>query len=106
MSGAAVIRRPLLVLSGEALRLQVEHRPVAAAASHQLAVRSELDHAAVFEYADAIGMADRREAMRDQDRRAVPRRGKDSIEDLDLAPDVELRRGLVQQDDACAGPHG
>ena len=44
---------------GEALRLQIEHRPVAPAERHQFVVRAELDDAAVFEHADAIGLANR-----------------------------------------------
>ena len=90
----------------EALRLQVEHRPVAAALRHQLVVRAELDDPAVLEDADAIGLADGREAVRDQDGRAVPRGGQDALEDLRLAAHVELRRRLVEQHDAGAQLHG
>ena len=93
---------PPLRLDVEALRLQIEHRPVAAAERHQLVVRAELDDAAVLEHADAIGVADGREAVRDQDRGAVPRRGEQAIEDLGFAAHVELRGRLVEQHDAGA----
>src|SRR5258708_9220871 len=59
----------------EARRLQLEHRPVAAAGGHQLVVGAELDHSAVLEHADAVGVAHRREAMRDQDGGGVAGRG-------------------------------
>src|SRR5713226_8029461 len=62
-SGEDVIRRALLFRNDEALRLQIEHRPVTPAERHQLVVRAELDDPAVLEHADAIGMADRGEAM-------------------------------------------
>ena len=74
-SGEDVIARPppRRSVDAEALRLQVEHRAVAAAPRHQLVVRAELDDAPVLEHADAVGVAHRREPVRDQDRRA--RRG-------------------------------
>src|SRR5260370_29177246 len=75
-SGEDVIRRALLLRDVEALRLHVEHRPAAPRERHQLVVRAELDHPAVLEHANAIGMADRGEAMRDQDGGPMPRRGE------------------------------
>ena len=62
---------PVLVELDEARRLEVEHRAVAAAARHQLVVGAELDDRAVLEHADAVGVAHRREAVRDEDRRAA-----------------------------------
>ncbi len=101
------IRLPFIVLRRvEPLRLQIEHRPVAAALRHQLVVRAELDDAAVLEDADAIGVTDGREAMRDEDRRAAARRGKDAIENLRFAAHVELRGRLVEQHDARAELNG
>ena len=90
--------------AAETLRLQIEHRAIAPAERHQLVVRAELDDPAVLEHADAIGMAHGREAMRDEDGRAVARRGEQAIEDLRLAAHVELRGRLVEQDDAGAQP--
>src|SRR5206468_2588714 len=106
-SGEEVIRRALLVArDSEALRLQIEHRPIAPGERHQLVVRAELDDAAVLEHADAIGMADGGEAMRDQDGRAMPRCGEQAIEDLRFAAHVELRGRFVEQHDAGAERHG
>src|SRR6266576_398827 len=103
-SGEDVIRRALLLARGaEALRLQIEHRPIPPRKRHQLVVRAELDDPAVLEHADAIGMADRRKAMRDQDGRAMPRHGEQTIENLRFAAHVELRGRLVQQH--YAGAH-
>src|SRR6516165_1968851 len=42
--------------------------------------------------------------MRNEDRRAMTRLREDAIEDLGLAPHVELRRGLVENDDARTQP--
>src|SRR5262245_8315317 len=106
-SGENVIRRSLLVIrEREPPRLQIEHRTVASVERDQLVVRPELDDAAALEDADAIGMANRGEAMRDQDRRARPRGGKQSIVDLRLAADIELRGRLVEQDDPCTERYG
>src|SRR5438094_7639867 len=98
--------RSCLALVAKARRLQLEHRPVATARRHQPVVRAELDHLAVLQHADAIGVAHRREAVRDQDRRGVARSGEDTVEDLRLTADVELGRGLVEQHQPGAEPHG
>src|SRR5262245_34322736 len=90
------------VLLGEALRLQVEHGAVAAAARHQLVVGAELDDAAVLEHADAVGVADGGEAMRDEDGGALPGGGEQAIEDLRFAAHVELGGRLVEQHHARA----
>ncbi len=58
-----VIALPFFVLGTKALRLQIEHRAVAASLGHQLVVRAEFDHLAALEHADPIGLADGREAM-------------------------------------------
>ena len=63
-SGEDVIRLALLVVRDvEALRLQIEHRPITPGKRHQLVVCAKLDDPAVFEYADTIGMADGGEPM-------------------------------------------
>jgi len=59
----------------------------------------------MLEHTDAIGMAHGREPMRDQNRRRVPGRAKDAIENLGFAADVELRRRLVEQHEAGADVH-
>src|SRR5258708_26419877 len=67
--GKDVIRgTQLFVRYDKALRLQIEHRPIAPCEGHQLVMRAELDDSAVLEHADAIGMADCGESVRDQDR--------------------------------------
>src|SRR5262249_6155105 len=105
-SGEDVIHLAFFVrLDVEALRLQLEHRAIAAAERHQLVVRAELDHAAVFEDADPVRVAHRREAMRDQDRGPLARFFEDAIEDLGLAADVELRGRFVEEHDARAQLH-
>jgi hypothetical protein len=47
-------------------------------------------------------MAHGRKSMRDQDGRAVACRRENAIEDLRLAPDIELRGRLVEQHNARA----
>src|SRR4051794_27101748 len=59
-SGEDIVGHPFLVLGGlESLGLEVEHRAVAPSAIHQIVVRANLHHPAVFEHADAVGVADR-----------------------------------------------
>src|ERR1700675_2360658 len=85
-----VIRRALLfVRNAETLRLQIEHGPVAPRERHEFLMRAVLDDPAVLEHADTIGVADRGEPMRDQDGRAVSRRGEQAIEDLRFPAHVE-----------------
>src|SRR5213592_272715 len=96
-SGLGVVAEPR--------RLQLEHRAIAAACRHQLLVRAELDHLAARQHADAIGVADGREAVRDQDRGRPTRGGEDAVEDLRLAAHVELRRRLVEQHQPGAESH-
>ena len=86
----------------EPLRLQIEHGAVAAAKGHQFVMRAELDHPAVLEHADAIGMANGGEAMRDQDGGAMARGGEQAIENLRFATHVELRGRFIQQHHARA----
>src|SRR5262245_9061751 len=81
-----VIRFPFFVFARvEPLRLQIEHRLVAAALRHHLVVCPQLAHLAVLEHADAVRMTYRREPMTDQDGRHLPRRRQDAFEALRLA---------------------
>src|SRR5580765_7837556 len=106
-SGEDDILLSFLVLGGvEPLRLQIEHRLVSPAERDQLVVRPELDDAALLEDADAISLAHGREAVRDEDRRAVAGGGGNPLEDFGFAPHVELRRRLVEQHDARAERDG
>ena len=77
--GGAASRRPRrTAASRRSLRREAHRRKLAvdeagieAAARDQLVVRAGLDHAPALEHQDQIGIADGREAMRDDDRRAV-----------------------------------
>src|SRR4051812_9155597 len=62
----------------ETLCLQLEHRPIAPAERHQLLVRAKLDHLPLLEHADTVGMAHRREPMRDQNGGGLARRLEDA----------------------------
>src|SRR6266436_4969936 len=103
-SGEDIIGRALLVGDVEALRLQIEHRPIAPAECHEFVMRAKFDDPAMLEHADAISMAHGREAMRNQDGRAMPRCGEQAIEDLGFPANVELRGGLIEQHDSGAHP--
>ena len=99
-SGAARGHRARLlppVFLLEARGLQFEHGTVAAARGHQLIVRAQLDHPAVFQDADAVGMAHGREAVRNQDGGGVARGGQNALEDFRFAAHVELGGGFIQQ---------
>ena len=61
--------------------------------------------AAALEDADAIGVTHRREAMRDQNRSAVPSSREDTLENLGLAAHVELGGRLVEQHQPRAQAH-
>src|SRR5688572_6502561 len=102
LSGEDVIRLTLLLGDVEALRLQIEHGSIASTERHQLVVRAKLDHPAVLQNADPIGMPDGGEAMRNQDGGAMPRGGEQTIEDLRFSAHVELCGRLVQQHHAGA----
>src|SRR5262245_403408 len=51
-------------------------------------------------------MAYGRETVRDQDRGRVARGGENAVEDLGLAPHIELCGGLIEQHQTRADPHG
>ena len=101
--GEDVIGLTLLILGAdESLRLQVEHRSIAAALGHQLVVRPKLHNFALFEHANAVGLADGGETVRDEDRGALPTGSQNALEDFRLAADIELRSRLIEQHDARA----
>src|SRR6185503_16320794 len=103
-SGEDVIGLPFLVFRTEALRLQIEHCPIAAVERHQFPVRSEFDDLPLLEHANAVRLPHGREAVRDEDGGALPRRRQDAFEDFRFAADVELRRRLIENHDAGAKP--
>src|SRR5215467_12284475 len=86
----------------EARRLQIEHGAVAASPRHQLIVRAELDNPSALEDADPVRVPDGREAMGDQDDGAATSGLQEAVEDLRLAPYVQLSCGLVQDHHAGA----
>src|SRR5258706_12783462 len=86
--------------------LQCEHGVVPAAGGYQLIVRAELDHLAMFQDANAVGMTHRREPVRNQNRCSVARCGKNSFEDLCFAAHVELGSGFIEQHDSRAKLYG
>src|SRR5579859_7119104 len=66
---------------------------------------AEFHDPAMFEHADAIGVADSREAVRDQNGRGVTRSGQDAVENLSFTTHVELGRRLIEQHQAGAQAH-
>ena len=65
-------------------------------------MRSQLNHAAVFENANAVGVADGGEAVRDENRGGMAGGSQNPLKDFRFTSDVELRRGFVEDDDARA----
>src|ERR1051326_4569527 len=89
----------------ETLRLQIEHRLIAAAPGHQFVVSAKLGDGAVFENADAIRVTNGGETMRYENRRAVTRRCKNAIENFRFTANVQLRGRLVEQHNSRAHTH-
>ena len=61
---------------------------------------------AVLEDADAIRVTDGGEAMRNEDGGAKARGGEEAIENFGFAADVELRGGLVEENNSGAEFYG
>src|SRR3954469_4064326 len=102
-----VMGHPFLVFRlAEALRLEIEHRPIPTMSRHQLVVGPQLDHSPLLEHADPIRQPHGREAVRDEYGRTLSRRTQNALEDLGLAADVELCRRLIENDDAGTHPYG
>src|SRR4051794_34892834 len=57
-SGEDVIGSPLFLGNVESLRLEIEHRAIASAKSHEFGVGPQFDDLAVLQHADSIGVAD------------------------------------------------
>src|SRR5215813_12987546 len=55
-SSEDVIDHPFFAFFNESFGLEIEHRSVATVPRHELEVRTDFDHAPVFEDANAIGM--------------------------------------------------
>ena len=65
-----------------------------------------LDDLAVLEHEDLVGAADRRQPVRDDERRAALAQAPQAVLDHRLALAVEARRGLVEDEDARVGEDG
>jgi len=66
-------------------------------------VRALLDDPAVSEDDDAAGLADRRQAVGDDDRRAPGEQAAQAVLDLAIGVQVDVRRRLVEDQDAGVG---
>src|SRR5262249_1264606 len=76
------------LVDDHALLLLVQ-RAIVAGEVHQLAVRAALDDASLVEHEDLIGVANRGEAMRDDERGAPAHQGMEAVLDQRLAFAVE-----------------
>ena len=91
---------------GECPRLALEQRPIRASDVHQFVVSAVLGDVAVFEDNDAVGMADRGEAVRDQDRRdrspSCQVLIEHRVEEAQFGAGVEVGGGFVEDQQTCA----
>jgi hypothetical protein len=69
----------------------------------QLLVRALLGDLALVEHDDSPGLPDRRQPVRDHDRGATCQQTAQPLLDARLSPDVYVRRGLVEDQDARVG---
>ena len=87
---------------GEALGLKPEQLGVAAVRREQLVVAALLDDPPAGQDDDVVGVAHAREAVRDQERGRAPRHVDELVEEGGLGPNVQGRRGLVEDEDGGA----
>jgi hypothetical protein len=69
-------------------------------AGHQLVVAADLDDAAAVEHDQAVGIAQRRQAVGDGDRRPAPHQVVERFLDFLLGRRVDRRGRLVENQDA------
>src|SRR5581483_7800453 len=104
------LRREVLAGIDEAIGLElvllVVQLPVAAVQPQQFGVRAALDDLARFEHQDLIRAADRRQPMRDDERRPPGSQLAEAILDHLLALAVEARGGFVEDEDARVCENG
>src|ERR687892_798080 len=81
--------------------LDVEELRVMAVQADQLRVRARLDDSALIKHVDAIGRADAREAMRDQEHRAALGELSHLDEQVPLSAGVEGRGRFVEDQEAA-----
>ncbi len=67
---------------------------------HELVVRALLDDLSVLEHDDQVGVADRRESVRDDERGAVGEQQPQGRVDLSFGADVDRRGRLVEDQDS------
>src|SRR5205085_5219737 len=77
--------------------------PISAAEPDQLPVCAALDDLAALEHQDLIGALDRRQPVRDDERRSPVAQGAEAIADQRLALAVEARRGFVEDENSGVG---
>ena len=77
--------------------------PVGALGVEQLVVRALLDDPAAVEHDDPAGLADRRQAVGDDDRRAAREQPAQAGLDAALGVQVDVRRRLVEDEDPRVG---
>ena len=105
---AVIVGECLDAVAGRAQRLLLqpgEQLAVVRAAAHQLVVRALVGDAAVVQHDDAVGEVQRRDAVRDEQRRAVGQHLAQPVVDGLLGAGVD-RAGRVVEDQDRAGRPG
>jgi hypothetical protein len=67
---------------------------------HELLIHALLDDAALVHHHDSVGVPDCGQAMRDNERGAIPHQLLKSLLDSQLSLGVDVGRGLVQDEDS------
>src|SRR5208283_2522729 len=86
--------------------LELDHVVVMAARGHQLLVGADLGDGSAIEHEDAVGMANRAQAVGDDKRGAAMEQSGQALLDQALALGIEITGGLVEYEDARIGEHG
>ena len=87
------------VVRGAGVALQADQVGVLAVAGDERVVATLLDDPAAFENEDAVGFAERGEAMSDRDRGATLREGTERLLNRLFAFGVDVARGFVEHQD-------
>ena len=86
--------------------LQLDHVAIEPAAGHQLGVAAGLDDCAFVQDQDAIGVADRAQAMCDHERGAAAQQLFEALLDETLTLAVQVAGCFVEDEDPGIGQHG
>ena len=86
--------------------LQLDHSAVSAAAEHQFIVPAALGDSAVFDHQDLVGVADRAEAVGDDEAGAAGHQRGQRLLDEPFVFRVEVAGGFVEDQDVGIGEHG